>query len=132
TSLLAFNVGVEIGQIVVLAALIPLLELLFRYLVAERMGMIILSALVAHTGWHWMTERAARLREYRFEWPVLDIFFLLALTRWLLAIVAVAGIAWLVKLVADRPSRRPEAHRGDTSTFTIAVVQQQTNPPPPS
>ena len=58
TSLLSFNIGVELGQLLVLVLLIPVLELLFRFVVAERMGTIILSALVAHTGWHWMLERA--------------------------------------------------------------------------
>src|ERR1019366_5266057 len=55
TSLLSFNIGVEIGQIFMLALFIPALDLLFRFVVAERMGTIILSALVAHTAWHWMT-----------------------------------------------------------------------------
>ena len=50
TSLLSFNVGVELGQLLVLAVLVPALDLLFRFVVAERMGTIILSALVAHTG----------------------------------------------------------------------------------
>ena len=62
TSLLAFNVGVELGQILVLMLFIPLLDLLFRYVVKERMGTIIVSALVAHTGWHWMIERANHLQ----------------------------------------------------------------------
>ena len=62
TSLLSFNIGVELGQLLVLLALVPALDLLFRYVVAERIGTIILSALVAHTGWHWMTERWERLR----------------------------------------------------------------------
>src|SRR5262249_19366453 len=57
TSLLAFNVGVELGQILVLALVIPVLEMVFRFAVAERIGGIILSALIAHTGWHWMGER---------------------------------------------------------------------------
>jgi hypothetical protein len=64
TSLLAFNAGVELGQILVLAILVPVLALLFRY-VPERAGTIILSAFVAHTGWHWMLER----------WDVLGKFF---------------------------------------------------------
>ncbi len=64
TSLLAFNVGVELGQVLVLLVLVPLLALLFRYVVAERMGTIILSALVAHTGWHWMLERLEVLRKF--------------------------------------------------------------------
>jgi hypothetical protein len=64
TSLLAFNVGVELGQILVLLVLVPTLSLLFRYVVAERVGTIILSALVAHTGWHWMLERFEVLRKF--------------------------------------------------------------------
>ena len=42
TSLLGFNIGVELGQLLVLALMVPALELLFRYVVAERMGTIIL------------------------------------------------------------------------------------------
>lgn len=106
TSLLSFNVGVELGQFVVLIVLIPVLEMLFRYVVAERMGIIILSAVVAHTGWHWMTERWATLRQYSFEWPKCDVFFLLALTRWALAVVVLAALVWVVKILADRPSGR--------------------------
>src|SRR5206468_7236894 len=58
TSLLSFNVGVELGQLLVLGFLIPVLSVLFRFVVAERIGTIILSALIAHTGWHWMIDRA--------------------------------------------------------------------------
>jgi hypothetical protein len=97
TSLLSFNVGVELGQLVVLALLIPALELLFRYVVAERMGTIILSAVIAHTGWHWMTDRFERLRQYQFEWPAIDALFLLTLTRWLIVAVAVAAVVWLAR-----------------------------------
>src|SRR5258705_3245155 len=49
TSLLSFNVGVEIGQLLVVVVLVPALQGLFRFLVPERIGTIILSALVAHT-----------------------------------------------------------------------------------
>lgn len=52
TSLLAFNLGVEIGQLAVLILLLPLLALLFKHAWAERVGVILLSALVAHTTWH--------------------------------------------------------------------------------
>ncbi len=51
--------------------LIPILNALFRYVVAERMGTIILSAIVAHTAWHWMLDRADRLRQFPLEWPTL-------------------------------------------------------------
>jgi hypothetical protein len=69
TSLLSFNVGVELGQLLVLVLAVPALDALFRYGVPERIGTIVLSALVAHTGWHWMTERGSRLAQYQFAWP---------------------------------------------------------------
>ncbi len=78
TSLLAFNLGVELGQLLVLAIVVPMLALLFRYGVAERMGTIILSAFVAHTGWHWLTERGGQLLQ--FPVPALDLAALAALT----------------------------------------------------
>ncbi len=87
-SLLAFNVGVELGQLLVLLLIIPVLQALFRYVVKERMGTIILSALVAHTGWHWMLDRADAMRRFPITWP--------ELTPWMIGIVALAGVAWLV------------------------------------
>src|SRR5712672_1799346 len=95
-SLLAFNVGVELGQILVLALMIPALEILFRFVVAERIGTIIASALVAHTGWHWMTDRWDRLRQFPVQRPVLDAAFLAATLRWMMLAAIVAGGAWLV------------------------------------
>ena len=79
TSLLGFNLGVEIGQLGVLVVLVPALNLLFKYVVDERMGVIILSALVAHTGWHWMLERGEVLA--RFPFPTLDAAFVVTLMR---------------------------------------------------
>jgi hypothetical protein len=96
TSLLSFNLGVELGQLLVLALLIPALELLFRYVVAERMGTIILSALVAHTAWHWMIDRWGRLRQYPFEWPALNAAPLAVAMRWLMLLVILGGLAWLL------------------------------------
>ena len=92
TSLLSFNVGVEIGQLLVLLLIVPALQALFRFVVAERLGVILLSALVAHTGWHWMTERLDVLSQYR--WPAPDLVFLASAGRVLIAIVVLIGIAW--------------------------------------
>jgi hypothetical protein len=111
TSLLSFNVGVELGQLLVLALVVPVLDLLFRFVVAERMGTIILSALVAHTGWHWMTERLAVLR--RFPWPAVTAGGMATAMRWVMALVALAAVMWLVSLLVERfhikISRRAEA-----------------------
>jgi hypothetical protein len=95
-SLLAFNVGVELGQLLVLVMMIPLLEILFRYGVAERVGTIILSALVAHTGWHWMTTRGSALIQYQFRWPALDMALLMNALGWMLLISLLSGAGWLV------------------------------------
>jgi hypothetical protein len=92
-SLLSFNLGVELGQLFVLALLVPALALLFRFVVAERIGTIILSALVAHTGWHWMTERGDQLRQ--FAWPAFTAGQLAAALRWLMLIVLAGGLLWL-------------------------------------
>ena len=100
TSLLSFNVGVELGQLVVLAVLVPALDVLFRFVVAERMGTIILSALVAHTAWHWMIERGERLSQYSFTWPELTPAFLASAMRWAMLAVVVAAVAWVVRLVS--------------------------------
>jgi hypothetical protein len=96
TSLLSFNLGVEIGQVLVLLALVPLLEVIFRYVVEERVGTIILSTLVGHTAWHWMLDRADRLRQFQFEWPALTATFMLTVVRWGIVIVLLAGLIWLI------------------------------------
>jgi hypothetical protein len=96
TSLFSFNVGVELGQLLVLAVALPALALLFRFVVQERLGTIILSALVAHTAWHWLTDRYATLRQYRFEWPAIDALFLVSVMRWAMVLVALAGAWWLI------------------------------------
>ena len=94
TSLVAFNIGVELGQLFVLAIAIPVLALLFRYVVAERIGTILLSALVAHTAWHWMLERGAALREYRFTWPVFDLALVASGMRVLMLLLVLAAALW--------------------------------------
>jgi hypothetical protein len=67
TSLLAFNVGIELGQLLVLVLLVPALNVLFRY-VPERVGGIVIAVLVGHTAWHWLLERFAALRSFDL-WP---------------------------------------------------------------
>jgi hypothetical protein len=100
TSLLSFNVGVELGQLLVLAMLVPALDLLFRFVVAERMGTIILSALVAHTAWHWMIERGERLLQIPLAWPDLTPAFLASAMRWLMLALIAAAVAWAIRLAS--------------------------------
>jgi hypothetical protein len=102
TSLLAFNIGVEAGQLFVLALLVPALQLLFRYVVAERVGTIILSALVAHTAWHWTAERWEQLRQFDLPAPgrpaVVDAI------PWIMLVVGAAAIVWLIAVATRKRS----------------------------
>jgi hypothetical protein len=102
TSLLSFNIGVEFGQLLVLLVLVPTLNLLFRYVVAERMGTILLSALVAHTAWHWMTDRGRTLAEYDYTLHVLNAAGVATLLRLLMLLVIVIGAVWLLWLGFER------------------------------
>ena len=104
-SLLAFNVGVEIGQLAVLLVAIPVLSLIFRYVVEERIGTILMSALIAHTAWHWASDRYTALKGY--PWPTFDLTDTVLYLRLLMVIVAAAGLVWLVSLWLGKPSTSP-------------------------
>ena len=108
TSLLSFNLGVELGQLLVLIIVIPILGALFRFVVKERMGTIILSAFVAHTGWHWLTDRASVLTQFHYVWPVWDAAALATALRWLMAAAILGGLLWLLSTLLPRPAQ-PQA-----------------------
>jgi hypothetical protein len=100
TALLSFNIGVEIGQLLVLILLVPALGLLFRYGLAERIGIIILSVLVAHIAWHWMVERGGELAKFPF--PALDAAFLASLMRGMMAALILGGLVAAVNGLMKR------------------------------
>lgn len=105
-SLFAFNVGVEVGQVAVLAVTLPALAWLARRPLAARYTPIVLSILIGHTAWHWMTERAEALTLA--EWPAPDV---VAAARILAALLVAGGAAvWLQgRRAARRLPRRPES-----------------------
>jgi hypothetical protein len=88
-SLFAFNVGIEMGQVMVLAVMLPALALVKRYVLPGRVGMIILSAIAADSGWHWMLDRAQALWETRWPQPTLTGLAILAV--WIAGIFLAAG-----------------------------------------
>jgi hypothetical protein len=100
TALFGFNVGVEMGQIAVLLALVPALGLLFRFVLPEWLGIIILSALVTHTGWHWMLERWRELAKFPF--PSIDAAFLASTMRGLMAMLILVAGVWLARGLLKR------------------------------
>lgn len=102
TSLVSFNVGVEFGQLFVLALTVPLLEFLFRKVLPEVGGIVVLSALLAHTGWHWMTERGSQLIQYDFRAPIMGVGFTATALRWLMLVLIIFGTGWLLRLGFER------------------------------
>ena len=101
SSLLAFNVGVELGQLLVLVITLPLLYALFRFVVAERMGTILMSALVAHTAWHWALDRGNVLIGYR--WPEFTLVDAVMFMRLAMVVVGAAFLMWLLSLWWGQP-----------------------------
>ncbi len=102
-SLLSFNIGVELGQLLVLALLISALNLLFRYFGTERLGVTLLSAIAADIGGHWLVERWENLRKLRIAPPELTPALTLNLLRWAAFLVVALGV-W--RLAADRWRKR--------------------------
>jgi hypothetical protein len=121
-SLLAFNIGIEIGQILVLLVMLPALAVVTRYVLPGRAGTIILAAIVAHVGWHWMEERWDALAKVR--WPAFDAANLATLLFWL-AGLALAGalIVYVVsRLRLEPPAPRKPGRRFGAGSATEAVA----------
>ena len=74
--------------------------LLFKRVVRERLGIVILSVFVAHTGWHWLTERGERLMQFPF--PTLDAAFLASLMRGMMAVLVLTAVVWIVQGALNR------------------------------
>jgi hypothetical protein len=102
SSLLAFNIGVELGQLFILLLVIPLLGVLFSRFVQERVGTILLSALIAHSAWHWMLERGTTFSEYQLTMPIFDAVFLASLMRWAMLLLIVVAAVWVMYEVFRR------------------------------
>jgi hypothetical protein len=108
-ALLSFNVGVELGQLLVVATAIPVLAWMFRSVVAERPGVLLSSALVAHTAWHWMLDRGALLSQYHFVMPAMNLAFAAATVRATMLLIVIGVVAWLM-------SKGVKAVNADSST----------------
>jgi hypothetical protein len=107
-SLLSFNLGVEIGQLLFLLAVVPILSLITRGERLQRYILILLSVLAGHTAWHWTVERfeTLRLKQASFfgqiDWGVVLI--------WGVAVSLVGMAVWLLSRHGTRRvTRQPGA-----------------------
>jgi hypothetical protein len=102
-ALVSYNIGLELGTLIILAIAMPACNLLFAQAIPARAGIIVSSVLIGHAGWHWMTERFAIARLS--SWPLLDVTLMLTVVRWLLALTVVGGAAWfLAGLLRKKPT----------------------------
>ena len=100
-SLAGFNAGIEFGQLLVLVLLVPLLRMARRWL-PRRPMIIVLSAFIAHTAWHWLLERWTVLSAYTIELPVADLALLVGLMRWLMLALIAGFLVWLLRAPFER------------------------------
>lgn len=107
----AFTLGVELGQLLVIACALPMLALAFRVL-SMRAVQLLVGVLVAHASGHWGLERWETFSAYGLAWPVLDLVFLHEALRGML----VAAIAFALYFMMGRLEARlvaPGAGRPD-------------------
>jgi hypothetical protein len=100
-SMVAFNLGIEAAVLFAMVAAVSVLALLFRFALPERISVVLLSALIAHTAWHWLTTRGTLLAQYQFTMPDLTPAFFADVVRWLMVLVTAAALTWLVGLLRD-------------------------------
>lgn len=126
-ALLAFNLGVEIGQLAALAVLLPVLTLIMR-MVPERAGVIVLSALAAHTAWHWLAERVEAWWKHPLPKPeAADLPQVLAWAT----VALVAGIAaWSLR--GWRAQQRAKAQRGGLAAVAAGTAHKSGDSQPAS
>ena len=109
---MSFNVGLELGQIIILSIVVPMFGLLFTQAVNERAGIIVISVLAGHTAWHWLMDRLATMQ--LMDWPVLDLALAATIVRWLLMLTIAGGGLWfLAGLLRRKPRATDFAPIGD-------------------
>ena len=75
-SAVLFGAGAVFAIAMLIALLVPTLTLLFRYAKAERVEMIVFSALAADTAWGWLGQRWAQLSKVPLQVIVFDTHLL--------------------------------------------------------
>jgi hypothetical protein len=119
-SILAFDTGVAASVVVVAGLMTAAVALLFTWVAEERIGTIVLSAIVAHSAWHTMTSRYADFSRYPIHWPGFDLMLLASLLRWMMAAVALAGAVWVSRTFTRRPTGA-----GDRSRAALEEPRRQ-------
>lgn len=98
-ALLTFNLGVELGQLLVLALALPVVAWLLDG-ARERPGRIVMSLLIGHTAWHWMVGRGSVVLQAGLAEAVYS--FAMTLLPWVVLVAAASGLLWRAKSNRER------------------------------
>jgi HupE/UreJ protein len=108
-SVLSFALGLAIGEFGALAVMLAGVRLVLRSATSERMVVVVLSAIIGHTGWRSAVERGGVL--WQADWPRVDGPALLMLAQWLaIILIAVGTVSSVVRWIEH--ARRHGSDRG--------------------
>jgi hypothetical protein len=93
-SIVSFNVGVALGEVVMLALGLVTLRLLFARVLGPALGVVVLSAVLGHMGWHWMVDEGHELMHQLGHAGLYTA--LRVITPWLLPALLVGGLAYFL------------------------------------
>ncbi|HQZ12029.1 MAG TPA: HupE/UreJ family protein [Devosia sp.] len=120
TAVLSFDIGVGFGALVAMGATLAAVLLMLNRPRTRRIGIIVVSGLIAHSAWDWMLERGAALA--RFPLPTLDALAASGALWWIMASVATAGLLWVVSILRpDLLSTEPRNAGGDMARIPATV-----------
>jgi hypothetical protein len=120
-SLFSFNVGIEIGQLCVLAVMLPAL-ILMRRVVPARLLVLVLSGAAAAVGANWMWERWQVLRQV--QWPGSGGTGVGALAWGALGLIACVGGWVLARWSGRKLKTRAEPKGGPRQSPTLRRHQR--------
>jgi len=92
-SVLFFNLGVALGEVVSLALAFGALRWLVDRALGLPLGVLVVSAVVGHQGWHWMMDRSHELRHALGHATASE---LTSVALWLLPALLVGLAAWFL------------------------------------
>ncbi len=92
-SVLFFNLGVALSEVASLALAFAALRWLVDRALGPSLGVLVLSAVVGHQGWHWMMDRSPELRHALGHATASE---LASVALWVLLALLVGGAAWFL------------------------------------
>jgi hypothetical protein len=96
-AVVCFNIGLVVGEVVILAIAFYALRLLFARLLGPILGLIVLSAMVGHAGWHGMVDNGGELGRQLGHLPTASLWSALtAVALWLLPALLVGVVAYFL------------------------------------